>query len=153
MTEPAFQPNWASPPGETIAAILKARAISLHVFSQSVGLAERETVGLLNGKRPIDITLATRISASIGSTPRFWIQRERRFQSSLKALDLHSRETLFDACLNCAVKAWKNLRDWSAEDRLVTKRDHETRDGGGALVPGDLNFCKESEDARQLALA
>jgi HTH-type transcriptional regulator/antitoxin HigA len=87
MPESTFQPNWASPPGETIAAILKARSIPLHLFCEQVGLPERETLGLLQGKRPIDSGLAIRISAAVGSTPRFWIERERKFQSNLRALD------------------------------------------------------------------
>lgn len=87
MTESTFQPNWASPPGETIAAILKARAIPLHQFCDLIGLEEQQTLGLLRGRHPIDSKLAARISASVGSTPRFWIERERKFQSNLKALE------------------------------------------------------------------
>jgi Zn-dependent peptidase ImmA (M78 family)/plasmid maintenance system antidote protein VapI len=87
MPEPTFQPNWACPPGETIAAILKARALPFHWFCEQVGLAERETLCLLQGKHPIDSALAVRLSATIGSTPRFWIHRERKFQSNLKALE------------------------------------------------------------------
>lgn len=89
MTESAFQPNWASPPGETIAAILKARAIPLHQFCALIGLEEQQTLGLLRGRHPIDSKLAARISASVGSTPRFWIERERKFQSNQKALETY----------------------------------------------------------------
>jgi Zn-dependent peptidase ImmA (M78 family)/plasmid maintenance system antidote protein VapI len=87
MTESTFQPNWASPPGETIAAILRARAIPLHQFCVLIGLEEQQTLGLLQGQHPIDSKLAIRISASVGSTPRFWIERERKFQSNLRALE------------------------------------------------------------------
>ena len=88
MTESTFQPNWASPPGETIAAILKARAIPLHRFCELIGLKEQQTLGLLRGHHRIDSKLAARISASVGSTPRFWIERERKFQSNLRALEI-----------------------------------------------------------------
>lgn len=88
MTEPAFQPNWASPPGETILSILRAREISVDRFSELVGLAEHQALSLLNGKYPIDSNLAERISANLGSTPRFWSERERRYQSNLKTLAL-----------------------------------------------------------------
>ena len=87
MAEGTFQPNWASPPGETIAAILKARAIPLHRFSELVGLPERQALGLLSGLHPIDSSLAARISANFGSTPRFWIERERKFKAHLQALE------------------------------------------------------------------
>ena len=87
MTESTFQPNWASPPGETISAILKARAIPLHQFCEVIGLKEHQTLGLLRGQYRIDSKLAARISAGVGSTPRFWIERERKFQSNLKALE------------------------------------------------------------------
>jgi HTH-type transcriptional regulator/antitoxin HigA len=87
MAEPTFQPNWASPPGETIATILRVRAIPLHQFCQLIGLAEQQALGLLHGRYPIDSKLALRISASVGSTPRFWLDRERKFQSHLKALE------------------------------------------------------------------
>jgi plasmid maintenance system antidote protein VapI len=92
MTEPAFQPNWASPPGETILSILRARDIPVYRFSELVGLAEHEALRLLSGKYPIDSDLAKRISAKLGSTPRFWTERERRYQSSLKTLALRRPE-------------------------------------------------------------
>lgn len=88
MIESTFQPNWVSPPGETIAAILKARAIPLHQFCALIGLGEQQTLGLLNGRHPIDSKLAIRISATVGSTPRFWLERERKFKSNLKALEI-----------------------------------------------------------------
>ena len=87
MTEPAFQPNWASPPGETILSILRTREISVDRFSELVGLAEHQALSLLHGKHPIDPNLAERISANFGSTPRFWTERERKYQSNLKALE------------------------------------------------------------------
>lgn len=87
MADEMFQPNWVSPPGETIAAILKARAIPLHEFSELVGLPEQQALGLLSGSHPIDSTLAVRISVNLGSTPRFWIERERKFKANLKALE------------------------------------------------------------------
>jgi len=92
MTEPAFQPNWASPPGETILSILRARDISVYKFSELVGLPEQEALRLLSGKYPIDSNLAKRISAKFGSTPRFWTERERRYQSNLKTLALRRPE-------------------------------------------------------------
>lgn len=88
MTEPAFQPNWVSPPGETILSILRAREIPVHTFCELMGLAEHQALGLLSGKHPIDTNLAKRISANLGSTPRFWTERERKYQSSLKSLAL-----------------------------------------------------------------
>lgn len=88
MTEPAFQPNWASPPGETILSIMRAREIPVYRLCELVGLAEHEALRLLSGKHPIDANLAKRISAKLGSTPRFWTERERRYQSSIKSLAL-----------------------------------------------------------------
>src|SRR6185437_15395531 len=87
MPESKFQPNWASPPGETIAAMLKARAMPIHEFCEITGLAEQQAVRLLNGHGSIDSKLAIRISACLGSTPRFWMDRERRFRANLRALE------------------------------------------------------------------
>ncbi len=69
-------------------SILKARDIPVYKFSELVGLAEHEALGLLSGSYPIDSALAKRISASLGSTPRFCAARERKYQSNLKALAL-----------------------------------------------------------------
>jgi plasmid maintenance system antidote protein VapI len=75
-----FRPNWVSPPGETILAILESRSISFHSFCQSIELDTGEAAGLISGERAIDKELAFRISAQLGSTPHFWLERQRQFQ-------------------------------------------------------------------------
>jgi len=92
MTEAAFQPNWASPPGETILSILRARDIPVYRFSELIGLTEPDALRLLSGKYPIDSNLARRISERLGSTPRFWTERERRYQSTLRTIALRRPE-------------------------------------------------------------
>jgi HTH-type transcriptional regulator/antitoxin HigA len=86
MAEMVFQPNWVSPPGSTIAALLNVKGITLTAFGNAIGLKESDASDLLQGSFPISPVLATKLSENVGSTARFWIERERQFQMSLQAM-------------------------------------------------------------------
>ncbi len=88
MSERTFQPNWASPPGETILAILYAKGVSVASFCNDVGLPEGETSALISGLLPITPNLAKALAKSVGSTSHFWLERQKQYQMSLEALAL-----------------------------------------------------------------
>ena len=92
MTEDTFQPNWASAPGETICAILDIRGIPHASLQGSLSMRQSEVDKLLTGTLRISSELAKRLSHVLGSTPRFWIDREHQYRSSLRALELAAPE-------------------------------------------------------------
>ena len=71
-----FNPDWASPPGDTIADILEAQALSEEWLADQLGLSLDETNLLICGKLPIDWNLAFNLEIALGSTATFWMNRE-----------------------------------------------------------------------------
>lgn len=78
-----FEPNWFSPPGATILAFMDRANVSLSEFTESMGLKADETRALLLGDRPVDDTIADRLSDFVGGSADFWRNRQRDYSESL----------------------------------------------------------------------
>jgi len=84
------EPNWASPPGATIARVLKTREIDPSEFADAVGLKAPEFEALLNGKLRLSEKLAEALADQLGSTARFWLARDKDYMRELARLgDAH----------------------------------------------------------------
>lgn len=92
MTDQTFRPNWASSPGETIQAIISARGFSKSTLGISLAMQEAELNNLLIGQLAISSDLAKRLAAVLGSTPRFWLERDKQYHECLKTLELAAPE-------------------------------------------------------------
>jgi Zn-dependent peptidase ImmA (M78 family)/plasmid maintenance system antidote protein VapI len=55
-------------------------------FRESIGLHEAQASELLSGVMPITPLLARGLAQSVGSTADFWLERQKQYQLSLKAL-------------------------------------------------------------------
>ncbi len=86
MADIVVHPNWASPPGETIRAVLYAKGISIDVFRLAIGLNENQTTELLAGVRPVTPVIAKSLSKAVGSTAHFWLERQKQYRISLDEL-------------------------------------------------------------------
>jgi HTH-type transcriptional regulator / antitoxin HigA len=81
-----FQPEWVSPPGETIAHFLDEKKESVSAFSQRLGKPESFVQALLRGNQAIDDPLATMLARLVGATATFWMKREQHFRSEIARL-------------------------------------------------------------------
>jgi Zn-dependent peptidase ImmA (M78 family)/plasmid maintenance system antidote protein VapI len=88
----AFSPDWVSPPGDTIAAILAKRAVSENDFANQIGRPLDEVVALIRGYAPIDAELARELATVLGSTEWFWTRREARYRRDLERLRRESAQ-------------------------------------------------------------
>src|ERR1035437_7161553 len=86
MTDIAFRPNWASPPGETIRTVLHAKGVSIDVFRHEIGLDESQVANLLAGVLPVTPVIAKSLAKSVGSTAYFWLERQKQYRNSLEEL-------------------------------------------------------------------
>lgn len=77
-----FEPDWLSPPGDTIADALEERGWSRVEFAQRIGYTPKHVNQLLRGKAPISEDTALRLERVLGSTARFWLQREAEYQEA-----------------------------------------------------------------------
>lgn len=78
-----FEPDWASPPGDTIVDILEEKNILCEDFADSMGLNMEETTRLINGDMRINSDIANKLSKVLGSSPGFWENRDRLFVEDL----------------------------------------------------------------------
>lgn len=77
----AFEPDWAVPPGATIAAILSARSLSRESFADALGESVEAVQRLLLGLEAVDSDLADRLSRCLGSSKAFWVAREAQYRA------------------------------------------------------------------------
>ena len=83
-TENRYAPDWVSPPGKTLAEILKERKITRTEFANRIGLSKKTVNQIIKGKVKITIPIAYKMGIVLGvPTARFWIERERLYRESL----------------------------------------------------------------------
>lgn len=79
----AFQPDWVSPPGDTIKEILKEMKISNTAFVLCMDISFETARQLLEGELQIDQEIADKLAKVIGSSQSFWLKREENYRKSL----------------------------------------------------------------------
>lgn len=84
MTERnTFQPDWLSPPGDTIADLIEERGWAQSEFAQRTGYTQKHVSLLINGKAPITEDTALKLERVLGSTARFWLTREAQYREAV----------------------------------------------------------------------
>ncbi len=76
----SFQPNWASPPGETISEILASLNISEKEFASRIQLTSEAVSELLSGRISITLELARKLNRTLGASVEFWMSRDFQYQ-------------------------------------------------------------------------
>lgn len=82
MLESKFEPDWYSPPGDTIAEILAVRNLSLAEFAGRLDYSISFADDLLQGVADIDLDVARRLQEVLGPSVAFWINRETQYRQS-----------------------------------------------------------------------
>jgi plasmid maintenance system antidote protein VapI len=83
-TENTYTPNFVSPPGKTLAKILKERKIPKTEFASRMELPKKTINQLIKGKAEITVCIAYKMELALGvPSARFWIERERLYRESL----------------------------------------------------------------------
>ncbi len=90
MTHP-FTPNWVSPPGDTIADLLEERDWTQAQLADRLGYTTKHVSQLINGKAPITEETAIKLERVLGSTTRFWLNREAQYRAQLAKIDQEER--------------------------------------------------------------
>lgn len=83
----AFQPDWASCPGDTIGDILRRRKIAIDAFASDVGWSLEFAHGLIAGTAQIDEDIAHDLERELGPSANFWLAREQRYRKELVRLN------------------------------------------------------------------
>jgi Zn-dependent peptidase ImmA (M78 family)/plasmid maintenance system antidote protein VapI len=88
----SFQPNWASPPGDTILDFLTENDVSISDFSKQMEIKSAFTKRLLNGNEIVTDAIAEKLAFVIGSTKNFWLARESQYRNDLQYLKQEKNE-------------------------------------------------------------
>jgi HTH-type transcriptional regulator / antitoxin HigA len=87
----AYQPDWVSPPGDTLLDILAERDWTQAELAQRLGYTTKHVNQLIKGKVPLTDDAAIRLERVVGSTAGFWLTREAKFREHCARLDAAKR--------------------------------------------------------------
>ena len=83
MTTRPFDPDWVSPPGETIADLLEEKNWTQAELANRLGASRKYVSQLISGKVSLSETVAVKLERVLGSTVRFWLNREAGYRAAL----------------------------------------------------------------------
>lgn len=81
-----FEPDWASPPGDTILDLMAERQLNLNQLAGNMGICAERLNELIEGVGVVNGVIALKLSHALGSTPQFWLRRESQYRKSLARL-------------------------------------------------------------------
>lgn len=82
-SEECFQPNWASPPGDTIAELMRLKGLALEQLARRLECSVSAAKDLIAGLASIDDGRAKQLESLLGPSAKFWSTRELQYRKSL----------------------------------------------------------------------
>lgn len=82
-TNAVFEPDWISPPGETIADVLEERDWTQRDLARRLGYSTKHVSQLVTGKAAITEETALRFERVLGGSAGFWLNRETRYRERI----------------------------------------------------------------------
>src|SRR5581483_1594501 len=105
-----FRPDWASPPGDTIADLIDERGWSQAELARRLGYTDKHISLLINGKVALTEDAAIRLERVLGSTAAFWLTREAQYRGQLAQITAVQRVGAWvDWCQRMPVKDLMSL--------------------------------------------
>lgn len=79
-----FQPEWISPPGDTIADLLEERGWTQSELAKRTSYSKKFINQLIRGKVPLSAEAAFKLEKVLGAPARFWMTREAQYREVLE---------------------------------------------------------------------
>lgn len=117
----SFQPNWASPPGETIQEIMSEKKITVSDFSEKAGIGIKFVNSLLSGKAKITGGVAERLADILGADSEFWLNREAQYREDIERIYKGLSEEQEAWLSKIPVKSMQKF-GWLPEGKAKSKR-------------------------------
>jgi HTH-type transcriptional regulator / antitoxin HigA len=76
-----FLPDWASPPGDTLASLLDERSMTQTELAERLGVSLKHVNRVVKGAASISGELALGLEKVLGASADFWMTREAHFQA------------------------------------------------------------------------
>ena len=77
----SFNPDWISPPGETVATIMEERRLTPAELARRMKWQTSDVEDLIRGRAAITVEFAQQLADILGATRAFWTVRESQYQS------------------------------------------------------------------------
>ena len=87
----AFQPDWISPPGSTISDLMEERDWNQIELAKRLGFTPKHLNQLIKGKASLTEDAAFRLERVLGSTAKFWLNREAMYRERLARQEAQQR--------------------------------------------------------------
>ncbi len=111
-----FQPNWISPPGNTIADVMEERDWNQVELAKRLGMTTKHLNQLIKGKASLTEETALKLERVLGSTARFWLNREASYRVRLAKREEQMKYEIWTDWLDVLPIAWLKqvnaIPDW-----------------------------------------
>ena len=90
-----FAPDWASPPGDTLADLIEEREWTPAELAERMGYSAKHVNHLVQGNAALTEDAALRLETVLGASADFWLTREARYRvrvARLKAARFHAEQ-------------------------------------------------------------
>lgn len=91
MADSTFQPNWASPLGETITRLMNRADIHPLDLAHKLDMTVNEVRSVIAGIEPISSEIAEGLSTALGGSAAFWQKRDADFRQSVAGVPIERR--------------------------------------------------------------
>ena len=123
-----FEPDWASPPGDTISDILEERRWKQYELAIRLGCSDKHVDQLIQGKVPLTGELASRLALVFGTSKNFWLRRESRYREQLLQIEsLKFCEQHVDWLDNFPIPELKKVRILPKEPTIKARKPRIVR--------------------------
>lgn len=110
-TQP-FQPDWVSPPGDTIGDALEELRMSQADLALRTGFTRKHVNRLVKGNVAITAEAAVRLEAVLGEPASFWLSREAQYREALARRAAQAEATASQEWLRELPVAWMRRQGW-----------------------------------------
>jgi HTH-type transcriptional regulator/antitoxin HigA len=86
-TTTPFLPDWASPPGDTLAELLEERSMTQTELAERLGVSLKHVNRVIKGAASVSAELALGLEKVFGSSAAFWMTREAHYQADKARLE------------------------------------------------------------------
>lgn len=83
MVDLPFEPNWASPPGDTIEDALEELGLTQKELAERMGVSKKHVNLLINGRANITAETAVMLESVLGEPASFWMKRDADYRIAL----------------------------------------------------------------------
>lgn len=84
-----FSPDWVSPPGATIQRLMHKVGYSHRELANELDIPTKVLDKIISGDEAITESIAYQLSCILGSTPTFWLTREKQYRDEIARLENH----------------------------------------------------------------